>query len=87
MPQVDGGGLRLYGENAGERGPVEIERLGANRKVSCVAGEIERLGANNGRGRRSTTAVLRRSSTGACAERERESEGVQLRVQLGEGSE
>jgi hypothetical protein len=32
-----------------------------------------------------TAANLRRSSTGACAERE--SEGVQLKAQLGEGSE
>jgi hypothetical protein len=39
MPRVDGGGLRLHGENAGERGPSEIEGLGANQKVSRVASE------------------------------------------------
>jgi hypothetical protein len=39
MPRVEGGGLWLHGENAGERGPGEIERLGANRKVSRIAGE------------------------------------------------
>jgi hypothetical protein len=39
MPRVDGSGLRLHGENAGERGPGETERLGANQKVSRVAGE------------------------------------------------
>jgi hypothetical protein len=38
-PRVDGGGLRLHGENADERGPGELERLGANREVSRVAGE------------------------------------------------
>jgi hypothetical protein len=39
IPRVDGGGLRLHGENAGELGPGEIERLEANQKVSRVVGE------------------------------------------------
>jgi hypothetical protein len=38
-PQVDGGGLWLHGENASNRGPGELERLGANREVSRVASE------------------------------------------------
>jgi hypothetical protein len=32
-------GLWLHGGNADERGPGETKMLGANRKVSCVAGE------------------------------------------------
>jgi hypothetical protein len=32
-------GLQLHGENAGERRPGEIEGLGANQRVSRVAGE------------------------------------------------
>jgi hypothetical protein len=33
-PQVDGGGLRLHGEDSSERGPDKLEGLGANRGVS-----------------------------------------------------
>jgi hypothetical protein len=32
-------GLRLHGENAGERGPGEPEGLGANQRVSHTIGE------------------------------------------------
>jgi hypothetical protein len=32
-------GLRLHGENVGERRPGKLERLGANQEVSRVAGE------------------------------------------------
>jgi hypothetical protein len=39
MAQVNGGGLQLHGENAGECGPSKLERLGANREVSRVARE------------------------------------------------
>jgi hypothetical protein len=35
--------LRLHGENTGERGPGEIEGLGANQRVSRVAGEESKL--------------------------------------------
>jgi hypothetical protein len=35
--------LRLQGEEAGERGPGELEGLGANRKTSHVAGEEAEL--------------------------------------------
>jgi hypothetical protein len=38
-PRVDGSGLRLHGENADERVPGELERLGENQEVSRVAGE------------------------------------------------
>ena len=74
MARLDDGGLWLHGENAGERGPCELERVGANREVSRVAGEGAEL-----------TEATNAASTGACAERE--SEGVQLKAQLGEGSE
>ena len=37
MAWVDDGGLRLHGENAIERRPSELERLGANQEVSHVA--------------------------------------------------
>jgi hypothetical protein len=41
-PQVDGGGLRLHGEDSGERGSGKPEGLGVNREVSRVAdGEAE----------------------------------------------
>jgi hypothetical protein len=41
-PRVDGGGLRLHGEESGERGPRKPEGLGTNRGVSRVAdGEAE----------------------------------------------
>jgi hypothetical protein len=36
-------GLRLHGEDAGERGPSEPEGLWANRGVSWVAGEEAEL--------------------------------------------
>jgi hypothetical protein len=36
-------GLRLHGENAGDCGPSELEGLGANRKMSHVAGEEAEL--------------------------------------------
>jgi hypothetical protein len=39
MPRVDGGGASVIRGNAGERGPGETERLGANRKVCRIAGE------------------------------------------------
>jgi hypothetical protein len=42
-PRVDGGELWLHGENADERGLGELERLGAIRKVSHVAGEGDEL--------------------------------------------
>jgi hypothetical protein len=79
--------LRLQGEEAGERGPSEPEMLGANQKVSHVAGEgaelTEATGATETQrqpqnGRRTTT-----SFTGARAKRE--GEGAQLRAQLSEG--
>jgi hypothetical protein len=37
-PQVDGGRLRLHGEDSGERGPDKPEGLGANRGVSRATG-------------------------------------------------
>jgi hypothetical protein len=67
--------LRLQGEEAGERGPSEPEVLGANQKVSHVAGEgaelTEATGATKTQrqphnGRRTTT-----SFTGTRAKRER----------------
>jgi hypothetical protein len=36
-------GLWLHGENAGEHGPGETEGLGANQRVSRVAGEEAKL--------------------------------------------
>jgi hypothetical protein len=36
-PRVDGGGLRLHGEDSDERGPGKPEGLGANQEVSRVA--------------------------------------------------
>jgi hypothetical protein len=48
MPRVDDDGLWLHGENADEREPGEIERLGANLKMSHVANEgAEITGATN----------------------------------------
>jgi hypothetical protein len=72
------GGLRLHGENTDERGPGETERLGANQMVSHVAGEevelTKAMDAVGARRRPWNNGGSRRSSTGACAERERERE-------------
>jgi hypothetical protein len=43
MPRVDDGRLQLHGKNAYEHGPGELERLGANRRVSQVEGEGAKL--------------------------------------------
>jgi hypothetical protein len=43
MARFNDGVLRLHGENVGERGPGELERLGANRRVPRVAGEGAKL--------------------------------------------
>jgi hypothetical protein len=43
MARLDDGGLWLHGENAGERGPCELERVGANREVSRIADEGAKL--------------------------------------------
>jgi hypothetical protein len=69
-------GLRLHGENASERGPSEPEGLGANRKMSHVAGKeaelTEVIDAADARRRPQNDDGSRQSSTGACVERERE---------------
>jgi hypothetical protein len=36
-------GTRLHGEKSGEREPREIEGLGPNQRVSCIAGEEAEL--------------------------------------------
>jgi hypothetical protein len=43
MARVNGGGLWLHGVDADEHGPGKLERLGANREVSHVAGEGTKL--------------------------------------------
>jgi hypothetical protein len=43
MARVDSCELWLHREDAGERGPGELERLGANREVSRVADEGAKL--------------------------------------------
>lgn len=69
-------GLRLQGENIDEHGPGETEVLGANQRVSRVAGEYAELteatDATDARRQPRNGGGSRRSSTGACAERERE---------------
>jgi hypothetical protein len=47
-PQVDGGGLRLHGEDSGERGPNKLEGLGANRGVSQATGGAAELTEETG---------------------------------------
>jgi hypothetical protein len=72
--------LRLHGEKAGERGPGETERLGANQRVSRVAGEEAKLteatnvteARRRARNGRRTTTELHRC---VCGARER-SDGV-----------
>jgi hypothetical protein len=45
---VDGGRLRLHGQDTGERGPGKPEGLGTNREVSRVAdGEAELIEATS----------------------------------------
>jgi hypothetical protein len=80
-------GLRLHGENAGERGPGEPEGLGANWKMSHIAGEEAELTeatdvAGAWRWPRNDDGAPR-----ARVQSGRESEGVRLGAQLGEGSE
>jgi hypothetical protein len=69
-------GLRLHGENAGERGPGEPEGLGANRKMSPLLAKRcssprqrarQRLndGHRMGGGPRRTTVELPRCARGA----------------------
>jgi hypothetical protein len=90
MARVDSGGLRLHGEDAGEHGPGELERLGANQEVSRVACEGAKLTEAT-----DTTDTRRQSRNGGdpsaefhgCAQSEREGEGARLRAQLSEGSE
>jgi hypothetical protein len=44
-------GIRLHGENVSERGPGKIEGLGANQRLSRVAGEgVELTGATDAAG-------------------------------------
>jgi hypothetical protein len=91
LPWVDGSGLRLQRENTGERGPGETEGLRANQRVSHVASEeaelTEATDAVDARRQSQNGDGSRWRSTGTRAERDRESDGVWLRVQLGEGSE
>jgi hypothetical protein len=81
-------GLRLHGENAGEHRPGKTEGLGAIQRVSRAAGEdaelTEATDATDARQRLWNNDGSWQSSTGARVERE--SEGVRLRAQLGEGS-
>jgi hypothetical protein len=90
MPRVDDGGASAAWGNAGESGPGETKSLGANRKVSRVAGEGAELTKATDR---ADARRWPRKNGGSSAElhgrarRARESEGVQLRAQLGEGSE
>jgi hypothetical protein len=42
-PQIDGGGLRLHGEDSHERGPDKPEGLGVNRGVSQATGGAAEL--------------------------------------------
>jgi hypothetical protein len=82
---------RLCGEKSGEREQREIEVLGANQRVSCVAGEEAEL-----TGAMDTTGARRRPRNGrqtttvlhGCVRSARERcEGVNWGVLLSEGSE
>ena len=82
--------LRLYGEKACEHGPGETEGLGANQRVSHVAGEdVELTEATDAADARRRPRNRRRITTElherAC--KARESKGVRMRAQLSEGSE
>jgi hypothetical protein len=84
--------LRLHGENAGERGSVEPEGLGANRRMSHTAGEEAELikATDMARGRWQLQNERRTTVSGgrapwACAQNEREGEGARLRAQLSGG--
>jgi hypothetical protein len=66
-------GLRLHGENAGERGVGKLEGLGANWRVFHTADEKAELteATDTTRARRWPQNEWWRSSLGTCAERER----------------
>jgi hypothetical protein len=67
---------RLRDEKSGEREYREIEGLGANQRVSCVAGdEAELIGAMDVTGARRRSRNGRWCSTGARAVRERGARG------------
>jgi hypothetical protein len=90
MARVNGGGLWLHGVDADERGPGKLERLGANREVSHVAGEgtklteaTDAMGARQ-RPRNDGDPLVEFHGR---AQSEREGEGARLREQLSEGSE
>jgi hypothetical protein len=86
--------LRLYGEKACERRSGETEGLGANQRVSHIAGEDAELTEATGtpdaqrrprNRRRITTELHGRVRKARERERERESKGVRMRVQLSKG--
>jgi hypothetical protein len=58
-PQVDGGGLRLHGEDSVEHGPNKPDGLGANRGVSQATGGAAELTEEMG-----ATRAQRRSRNG-----------------------